>query len=76
MIMPSKYVKEHESLLALGAVVLKEIKDDGTNLSLIWDKLKNNEDIFNFNRFILTLDMLFILGLIEIRNNKIIKVLQ
>ena len=64
------------ALLALGALVLKEIKDEGTNLSFIWDKLKSNEDIFNFNRFILTLDMLYIIGLIDVKNNKIIKVLQ
>lgn len=76
MIMPTKYIKENESLLGLGALIIKEINDEGSNLSLIWDNLKGNEDIFNFKRFILTLDMLFLLGLIDIKNNRIIKVSQ
>lgn len=76
MIMPTKYIKENESLLALGALIIKEINNEGSTLSSIWDNLKDNEDIFNFKRFILTLNMLFLLGLIDIRNNRIIKVSQ
>ncbi len=76
MIMPTKYIKENESLLALGALILEEITDEGSTLSVIWDNLKDDEALFNYKRFILTLDVLFLLGLVNIKNNKIIKVSQ
>lgn len=74
MILPTKYIKEDESLLGLGAIILNEISSKGEKLTSIWDSVKDNENIFNFERFILTLDMLYILGLIDMKNNEIIKV--
>lgn len=73
MILPTKYINEPDSLLGLGAIILKELNKNGENLSTLWDKLKDNPNIFNYKRFILTLDMLYILGLINFKNNKIIR---
>ena len=76
MITPTKFVNANQSLIGLGAIVLKSMSDDGNSISSLWDNLKDNSDIFSYERFILTLDMLFIMGLIKFKNNRLKKVKQ
>ena len=73
MIMPNKYLKEEDTLLGSSAVIFNNIQEH-QNLSELWDNVKNNNSVYNFERFILTLDMLYTLGLIDFKNNNIIKV--
>jgi hypothetical protein len=65
MILPSKYVQEKESLLGLGAVVLRFLNED-MPLSELWECSKENLDSINFERFVLVLDLLFVMGLIAV----------
>ena len=65
MILPSKYVQEKESLLGLGAVVLSYLKND-IPLSELWERSKENVETMSFERFVLVLDMLFVMGLIVV----------
>lgn len=74
MIMPNKYLREDEALIGFGSVVLGHLKT-GRYLSDLWEDVKSFESVGNFERFILALDMLFLLGLIEFENNKIRKVI-
>ena len=71
--MPNKYLKEEDTLLGSSAVIFNNIQEH-QNLSELWDNVKNNNSVYNFERFILTLDMLYTLGLIDFKNNNIIKV--
>tara|TARA_R110001599_G_scaffold67867_4_gene191402 strand:+ start:30315 stop:30542 length:228 start_codon:yes stop_codon:yes gene_type:complete len=73
MIMPNKYLREDEALIGFGSVVLMHISIE-RSLSDLWEDVKNFESIGNFERFILVLDMLFLLGLIEFEKNKIKRV--
>lgn len=73
MILPNKYLREHEALIGVGSVLLKQLSIEKT-LSNLWEDVKEASSIGNFERFILGLDLLFILGLIEVRSDKIIKV--
>ena len=73
MIMPSKYLREDEALIGVGAALLQNI-NEATNLSTLWEDTKNISSIGTFERFILALDLLFLLGLIEINNNEIVRV--
>ncbi len=65
MILPSKYVQEKESLLGLGATVLRFLNKD-MPLSELWECTKDNLDFINFERFILVLDLLFVMGLVVV----------
>ena len=65
MILPSKYVQEKEALLGLGAVVLSYLKND-IPLSELWERSKENVETMSFERFVLVLDMLFVMGLIVV----------
>ena len=71
--MPNKYLREEEALIGFGSIVLKYLRFERL-LSELWDEIKNNESIVDFERFILVLDMLYILGLVEFKENKIRRV--
>ena len=73
MIMPNKYVQEDKALIGSGAILLSRLTS-GQKLSDLWDNIKNSTHINNFERFILTLDLLYLLGLVEFENNTIVKV--
>ncbi len=70
MILPNKYLREDEALIGFGTVMLKHLTTERP-LSDLWEDVKGYESFGNFERFILVLDMLYILGLIEFKNNKI-----
>ena len=68
MILPKKQIKLSESLFALGAVILSNIKRH-TPLDQIWEKVPSQKDLkvkFTFDSFILTLDYLYTIGSIDI----------
>ena len=68
MILPKKQIKLSESLFALGAVILSNIKKN-TSLEQVWDKISSQEDLkvkFTFDSFVLTLDYLYTIGSIDI----------
>ena len=72
MILPTKYVTLQNSFLNLGAILLNNIIGEQT-VTLLWDKVKHLPEIKNFERFIFTLDLLFTLGLIDLKNGVIIR---
>ena len=65
MILPSKYITEDQTLLGVGAVLLNELNSPQTVTSL-WEKVRSNNTVGNFERFILALDMLYIIGVITL----------
>lgn len=64
MILPTKYISEDQSLLGVGAVLLPYIDRPHTITSL-WDKVKGHPSVATFERFILALDLLYIMGVIN-----------
>lgn len=70
MILPSKYIEEHESLLGVGAKLLRYIDND-IALSELWEESKAQKYLLNFERFILALDMLYAMGLISLEDQTI-----
>ena len=59
------------SYLNVGAVLLGSINNRRT-VSLLWDEMKARPEIGSFSRFVLGLDMLFVLGLIGITDEGVI----
>lgn len=70
MILPSKYIREDEALLGVGAKILSLLVD-AMPLSELWDKSKKQLHLANFERFVITLDMLYVMGLIVFDENEI-----
>jgi hypothetical protein len=75
MILPNKYLKESEALLGIGAILMQKIPSS-IFISELWESVKEISNIGNFERFVLGLDLLFLLDLIKIENNKIIKIIK
>jgi len=73
MILPNKFLEEKDSLLYVGALLLNKL-DVPTSVSELWNQVNDNKSVNNYERFIITLDMLYILNLIEIKNEKIRRV--
>ena len=73
MILPNKYLREDEALLGVGGKILLLLQQDML-LSELWEETKKKENIGNFERFVLALDLLYLLGLIIFDENKIKRV--
>lgn len=73
MIMPTKYIKENEALIGVGATLLGFINEN-SNISSLWENVKHEESIGTYERFVLALDLLFLLGLVDMYRNEIIRV--
>lgn len=72
MILPNKHVKQEEALIGVGGILLEQIALEG-DFSILWDKVKNIPNVATFERFVLSLDLLFTLGLISLNNNRIVR---
>ena len=73
MILPTKFIREEDSLLGVSAILLTMI-DKKKNLSTLWEESKKIKTIGTYERFILGLDLLYMFGLIDTSNDKIIRV--
>jgi len=72
MIMPNKNITMRYSLLYCGALILAELKDSDT-ISSLREKTKNQEELSNYEKFILTLDYLFVIGAIAPHGGLIVR---
>ena len=75
MIIPNKNIRLRNSLLGMGTQILSELYTSET-VSSLWEKIKKSKEINSFEKFILTLDFLFIMNLIKFEDGVILKVNQ
>lgn len=64
MILPDKSISLSHSVLGMGSIILSELHIPQT-VSSLWEKAQEHKEIKTFEKFILTLDVLYMLGLIE-----------
>ena len=70
MILPSKHIPQGQALLGVGAILLKEISQPQTVTSL-WERVQSHQAVGTFERFVLALDMLHIMGVVGLTNGMI-----
>jgi hypothetical protein len=63
MILPTKHIPTPNSLLAVGALVLEELRRPQT-LTALWDRLREVPEVATFSRLVLAVDMLYLLDAI------------
>lgn len=79
MILPSKHIAADRALLTLGARILAGLHQPAT-VSTLWDRYRHAipefapESSHNYVEFVLTLDLLFMIGAIEFHRGLIHKV--
>lgn len=63
MILPDKNKRISHSLIGMGAQLLPYLESSHT-VSSLWEKIKRSKEINTYEKYILTLDFLFLLNLI------------
>ena len=64
MILPGKHIRLSRCLLNIGAMLLLKLDGEYT-VSMLWDSMRARPEINTFQRFVLGLDLLFVLGLVR-----------
>lgn len=73
MILPSKHLSRDRALLTVGARVLQSLSQPKT-ISSVWEELSQNSDgkksspSLRYDGFVLALDLLFLIGAIDVRD--------
>jgi hypothetical protein len=70
MILPTKHISANNTLLGAGASILTHLITPQT-VSALWERVKCLTEMTYYWRFILTLDFLFALGVIDLNNGLI-----
>jgi hypothetical protein len=70
MILPTKHISEEQALLGVGAVVLRHLERPQTVTSL-WDKVRDERAVGTYERFVLALNLLHIIGVVNLSQGMI-----
>ena len=65
MILPTKHISTRNSLLGVGAKIIEHLYYPRTVTSL-WNDVHTMPEVTTFERFVLTLDLLYMIGAVEI----------
>jgi hypothetical protein len=65
MILPTKHVNVSQSLLGLGATVLRELNRPATP-SHLWERVRMVDEVPSYDRFLLALDLLYACDAVEL----------
>lgn len=63
MILPTKHLTLSRSMLYAGGVIIEEMERAST-VTVLWDRCRRRPEVGTFDRFILGLDLLFMLGIV------------
>ena len=78
MILPSKHLSQDRALLTVGAEILRRLSQPVT-ISALWEQLvgatlgHKKSASSGYDRFVLALDLLFIMGAIELREGLLVR---
>jgi hypothetical protein len=70
MILPTKHLPVDQSLLAGAAAVLVALNRPQT-VSATWERVRGSRAITTFDRFVLSLDLLYALGLVSVNAGRL-----
>lgn len=75
MLVPNKYEDLSKNFFSVGIDIVRLVKRPRKVYNLYTDLINTRKDKYEitFNRFLLTLDFLFAVGIIELENNRIMK---
>lgn len=75
MILPDKNILLRYSILGAGTKIITELNIAQT-VSSLWEKTRNYDEINNFEKFVLILDFLYMMGLIELESGIVRRVVK
>ena len=78
MILPSKHLSQDRALLTVGAAILQKLSRPAT-VSALWEKMpraakdKKAPPPLRYDGFVLSLDLLFLIGAVELRDGLLVR---
>lgn len=78
MILPSKHLSQDRALLTVGATILRHLSHPVT-VSALWEKIprtvleQKSLSPMRYDGFVLALDLLFLIGAIELREGLLVR---
>ena len=70
MILPTKHIPAKRSLLGVGAIIIVNLSD-AQSVSRLWEKVRKDPSVGSFQRFIMALDLLYAVGILDYSNGEI-----
>lgn len=70
MILPTKHLTPGQSLIGVAAELLEHVNRPRT-VNQLWELVRENESVGTFDRFVLALDVLFLVGAVELHAGRI-----
>jgi hypothetical protein len=70
MITPTKHISIDASLIGVGAAVLLQLSEPRT-ITALWEVCRQITAIGTFHRFVLALDLLYLLGAVDFTDGQI-----
>ena len=67
MILPSKHTKTSSSLIWSGGLLVHRLRNP-KSVGVLWEEVKRDPYLKNFQKFTLTLDLLFLFSIIELKD--------
>ena len=68
MILPNKHLLSQDSLIGVGGLLLTKVGASGTSVSRLWEGVRDRREIATYDRFILALDTLYLLGYLDLES--------
>ena len=68
MILPTKHIPAGQTLLGIGAVLLNALSETHT-VSSLWERVRTNTTVGTFDRYVLALDLLHLLGVLDLEQD-------
>lgn len=66
MILPNKHLLSQDSLIGVGGLLLTKVGAGGTSVSRLWEGVRDRREVATYDRFILALDTLYLLGYLDL----------
>jgi len=70
VILPTKHIRPEDSLLNVSGILLSALSAPKTP-SQLWDNLRLDGRVSTYQRFVSGLDLLFMMGLVELRAGRL-----
>ncbi len=68
MILPTKHLSTNDSLLGIGASLILLLSRQQQTLTRLWDEARSINQQITYPQFLLSLDLLYTLGAVEMDN--------
>ncbi len=72
MILPTKHIEVSRSLLGVGAAILQRLNKP-RSVATLWEELQEIPEVGTFERFTLSLDLLYAIGAVHLNNEGLIR---